>query len=317
MRRSDRGRVVWGCVWLVVAAGGAACDRRTAQEPASSAPPLKASVVLPLGPAPPVDAATGVDARSAPRIDAWGQTVAIAWIYQSGAARVTISPHAGRTFRTHALGGVALPASSPARPQPLAIAVRAPSDLSLPSNDGQSDSRVEVWYRVGDDATARVRRSTNGGRTFDAPVPADVSLSDVFPDPWEPTSATTRESLALLPPPPLRYVGVQKTARPAAALDEGLPPMTLDEHGALAMIWRERTATGEARVLRRYAVDWNGADATTPEFDAAMTIIPDADVLAPAMTRVPGGIVAMWVTNGAIRTRRVGLDMSCNPNRVR
>jgi hypothetical protein len=112
-----------------------------------------------------------------------------------------------------------------------------------------------------------------------------VSLSDVFPT-LRADRATTRESLALAAAAPFATSACEDGGA-RLRLDEGLPPMTLDEHGALAMIRAEADSTGEARVLR-YAVDWNGADATTPEFDAAMTIIPDADVLAPAMTRVPG-----------------------------
>jgi hypothetical protein len=225
---------------------------------------------------------------------------------------VSISPDAGRTFRTDVLR-----ARAGAGAAGLAVAVRAPVDLALPSNDGQADSRVEVWCRIGDGASATVVRSMNGGHTFDAPVPGDANLSDVFPEPWEPTSATTPTTLALLPPPLLRYVGVQKTARPPAALGAGLPPMTLDEHGALAMLWHERTAAGEARVLRRYAVDWNGGDPSTPEFDTATPVVAGSDAEVPALTRVPGGIVIAWVTDGTLRTRRVGLDMTCNPNRVR
>jgi hypothetical protein len=270
------------------------------------------SVVLPLGPAAPLDVAADADARVALRVDAWGQTLAIAWLHRDGDVRMSVSPDAGRSFQTGTI------ATMPARgAQVLAVAVHAPADLSLPSNDGQVDSRVQVWCRVGDGASARVVRSVNGGRSFDAPIPAGVKLADVFPAAWEPMSATTPETLALLPPPVLRYAGVQKTPRPATVLGAGMPTLTLDEHGALAVLWPEHTDRGEAMVLRRYAIDWNGTDAATPEFDAAMPVVPDAQVQSPALARVPGGVVAVWIADATLRIRRLGLDMTCNPNRVR
>lgn len=308
-RRRTRGAAPLALCLLMAAA----CDRREASAPTRAAAPATPSIVLPLGAAAVVDVSSGVDSRVAPRIDAWGQTVAVAWVDGAGWIRIAMSPDAGRTFPDEVL----LRADSRGAAT-IDLAVRAPADLSRPSNDGRPDSRVEVWCRVGSGPAAAVVRSTNGGRSFDAPIPPDVTFSDVFPEPWELTSATTTTTLALLPPPLLRYVGVQQAARPAAAVDRGLPPMTLDEHGALAMLWRERTSAGDAHVLRRYAVDWNGTDPHTPEFDAPTTLLPPGqEVLAPALARVPGGIVVSWVTNGALRTRRLGLDMTCNPNRVR
>ncbi len=295
----------------VVAGCSTACNRAAPpSSPHRAVGPV--SAVLPLGPAAPLEVATGVEARVAPSVDAWGQTLAVAWQHRDGDVRVSVSPDAGRSFQTQTIATV--PAEGV---QILAVAVHAPFDLSMPSNDGQPDSRVEVWCRVGDARSATVVRSRDGGRTFGVPASSDVREPDVFPAPWESTSAASRGTLALLPPPLLRYVGVQTTARPATVVGEGIPPLTLDEHGALAMVWRERTDGGEAMVLRRYAVDWQGKDATTSEFDAPTTVVPRADIMYPALTRVPGGIVAVWIDGDTLRSRRIGLDMTCNPNRNR
>jgi len=310
-RYARTGLVVSCVAAAAVFTGGCQQSAPSPPPPASSAP--RPSVVVPLGPAAPVDIPSDVDAEVLPRVDAWGQTVAVAWWERASGLRIAISGDAGRTFevRTPPVHG------EDPRDRTIALAVREPSDTSRPSRDGEPESRVEIWCRVGSGNGASAIRSTTGGRTFDASIPADTRWTEIFPEPWELTSASSVRTLSLLPPPLLRYVGVQQTPRPEAALDEGLPPMTLDEHGALAVVWRERTATGEARVLRRYAIDWNAKDPRTPPFDAAVPLIPDAAAAAPALARVPGGIMAVWIANGHLRTRRVGLDMTCNPNRVR
>jgi hypothetical protein len=120
----------------------------------------------------------------------------------------------------------------------------------------------------------------------------------------------------LSPPEPLRQAGLQRVPLPPAAA--GDPAVVVDDHGALALAWRERDdAGGTSLTVRRAWVDWNGAGGDAPGFDAACRLaVLGPDASRPAVARVPGGIVTAWIDRGpdgarAVFTRRLGLDMTC------
>lgn len=275
---------------------------------------------IPLGPGRTVTVARLAEDAGAPAVDAWGDTVVVAWIEASGdGTPVTVksatSRDAGASFDAPVMVGM-IPVGHDVAPG----ALRAEVGVGAAA-PGTQIGASQVWVRVSaaHAPATRAWRSRDGGRGYVEIDSREMPAETVFPERWEPMASETAVApgtLAVAASGTRRTAGIQQVPIPAAAV--GDPVATVDDHGALALLWRERAGAGRiSLVVRRAWVDWNITGGAAPGFDAAYTLATVAESpRRPALTRVPGGIVVAWIDPEAeespgVFARRLGLDMTC------
>lgn len=276
---------------------------------------------IPLGPGTTVSVARVAGEAGVPATDSWGATVALAWVEAAdGGARstvlVSVSPDAGASFTAPVVVG-SFPRSfqfGRALGKPW-VAVGAP----VPGSRARAP---QVWVRAGTGGPALrlTWHSRDGGRTFVELEQHDREADAAFArDVWAHTDGSEQT------PGTIRLGRVDAAGRPAGSYvvpqpagAQGDPEVVVDEHGALALLWRERGETGEVSlVVRRAWVDWNAGGGEAPGFDAAYTLATlRGDRWDRSLARVPGGVIVSWIDRDAdgrweVLARRLGMDMTC------
>jgi hypothetical protein len=297
---------------VAVAAAAAACGQWSG---APVSDPWQGPV--PLGPGPTKTLARGVEAVAL-ATDAWGPTLVVVWAQRDEASdsllvRAATSADAGSSFAPPVVVGSLT--GSPRRPDlQLRVGVTAPAQ---PGTRGAE----QVWVRLSGDGgppLAPPWRSQDAGRRFAAMEPDQHVPDSAFPGRWVPATGTSAApgTRLLSPPGPLRYAGVQRVPLPAGAA--GDPEVVVDDHGALALAWRERGEPGtDALTVRRAWVDWNATGGAAPAFDATYRLAAlGPHATGPAIARLPGGVAVAWSDLGpdgvaSVLVRRLGLDMTC------
>jgi hypothetical protein len=277
----------------------------------SGAPvPAARDAAVPLGPGPVVRIASGPPLVGSPQLRTHGRTAAIAWVVDGGddaSVFVSISRDAGATFDPPlTLGVVPLGADD----------VRLELGLSAPDRSAGRIGESRVWVRAERSGTVRLAwQSTDAGRTFEATSHSDVPAT-VSSEPWGVQRMDPRR-FSLIPPAALRAAGPKSATYPRSATPGSAPAVVVDDHGALALAWKESAGDAQTVVLRRVWFDWNVPGGDVTPFDAPLLVADRVSQVTPvALASVPGGVVVAWAADEADRRtslfgRRIGLDMTC------
>lgn len=277
---------------------------------------------IPLGPGPTITVASDLAIAGAHAVDSWGSTVVVAWVEADQAAasvtvRAATSDDAGATFGAPV---VVARFPTPAQGGPGWRGVRL--GVAAPTPAGPR-ARPQVWVAAGhgDQARTLTWHSRDGGRTFVELQQYESPPDTVFPnDGWghvDGSGPLAQGTLTITRGPTGPFFAV-----PLPEGAQGDPVVVVDEHGALALTWRERDETGAVSlVVRRAWADWNAevrAGTVAPAFDAAYALarLNDANSGWPSAARVPGGIIVTWVDRTpegrlSVFARRLGMDMTC------
>lgn len=293
----------WLIAWLAVLS--TACGQWSGR-PASSG----GDEPIALGPGPTLTVIETGHPLGGLAMASWRSSVVLAWWEEPAGqrlVRLATSTDAGATFGAPVTAAV-LPDDAAGNPT-LHVTVTAATGPGVPD--------VVVWVSSeGPDRRPLAYRGRIGSTEFRA-ADASVEFAVALPETWQPEDAPdhAQDTWSLHPPAALRAAGTWQVPRPSGAL--GPPAIVVDDHGALALAWREGADEARRLVIRRAWIDWNAADGRALPFDAAYELASLGPLAsAPVLARVPGGVVVAWTDERrphgrALFVRRLGLDMSC------
>jgi hypothetical protein len=252
-----------------------------------------------------LDALPSATPTSGPVLASWGRHVVLAWTTnRPDRLHWAVSVDGGRHFTAARTASLDAPPG-----HTLLAAVRLVADAGARAYVSEG----AIGVRLPGEAPRVVLHLRDGA---EQPLPAPADLAEALAaDAWdiEPLARGADRLYAVTTP---QAFGVQQhlpLVPPATASATG-PVVTVDGHGALAVVWHEQLPDRmqPSLVVRRYAGrSVNGAAAQT--FDVAQVAADaPADVTA-AVAAVPTGVVVAWYADGAVRHRVLMLDLLCAP----